>query len=132
MLVYEGFYEDKWNIIWSLIESCFDFKVVDCVFEVLVEVELFLDFLFWLLSEIDNFNKIYDLVLKVVFDVRNSGVRRKLFVLRVFSEIIWGRRGKMMEFFFEVEKIEVIFFIVFVGEKGKCFFYFGFYYLVIG
>lgn len=132
MLVYEGFYEDKWNIIWSLIESCFDFKVVDCVFEVLVEVELFLDFLFWLLSEIDNFNKIYDLVLKVVFDVRNSGVRRKLFVWRVFSEIIWGRRRKMMEFFFEVEKIEVIFFIVFVGEKGKCFFYFGFYYLVIG
>lgn len=132
MSAYEGFHEDKRNIIRSLIESCSDSEAADRVSEVLVEAELFLDSLFWLLSETDNFNKIYDSALKAALDVRNSGVRRKLLVSRAFSEITWGRRGKTMELLSEAEKIEATSSTVPAGEKGKRLFHLGFYHLVIG
>ena len=132
MSAYEGFHEEKRNIIRSLTESCSDSKTADRVFDVLVEAELFLDSLFWLLSEAANFNKIYDSALKAALDLRNNVLRRKLLVSRAFSEITWGRRGKTMELLSEAEKIEAISSTVPAGEKGKRRCYLGFYQLVIG
>ena len=132
MSAYEGFYEEKLNIIRSLTESCSDSETADRVSDVLVEAELFLDSLFWLLSETANFDKIYDSALKASYDVRNDVKCRRLLVSRAFSEITWGRRGKTMELLSEAEKIEATSTTVPAGEKGKRLCYLGFYQLVIG
>lgn len=132
MSAYEGFYEEKLNIIRSLTESRSDSETADRVSDVLVEAELFLDSLFWLLSETANFDKIYDSALKASYDVRNDVKCRRLLVSRAFSEITWGRRGKTMELLSEAEKIEATSTTVPAGEQGKRLCYLGFYQLVIG
>ena len=132
MLAYETFYEKKQNIIRSLTESLSDAERADRVFDVLVEAELFLDSLFWLLSEAANFNKIYDAALEAARDLGNDVLYRRLLVSRAFSEITWGRRGKTMELLSEAEKIQAKSSTVPDGEKGKRLCYLGFYQLVIG
>ena len=47
MAAYIAFYEDKENIIQSLVEGCSVFKTADGVFDILVRGEMFLDSLFW-------------------------------------------------------------------------------------
>ena len=129
---YEEFYEEKQNIILSLTESCSDSKTADRVFKVLVKAELFLDSLFWLLSEAANFNKIYDSALKAARDLGNDVLYRRLLVSRAFSEITWGRRGKTMELLSKAEEIEATSSTVPADEKGKRLCYLGLYQLVIG
>ena len=133
MSAYEKFYEEKQSIILSLNESYSNSQTADRVIGVLVKAELFLDSLFWLLSEAANFNKIYDSALEAVRDGHGNDVLyRRLLVSRAFSEITWGRRGKTMELLSEAEEIEATSSSVTSGEKGKRLCYLGFYQLVIG
>lgn len=132
MSAYEEFYEEKQNIIRSLTESCSNSSTADRVFQVSVKAELFLDSLFWLLSEAANFNKIYDSALKAARDLGNDVLYRRLLVSRAFSEITWGRTGKTMELLSEAEEIQANSSSVTADEKGKRLCYLGFYQLVIG
>ena len=133
MSAYEEFYQEKQNIIRSLTESCSDSKTADRVFDVLAKAELFLDSLFWLLSEAANFNKIYDSALEAARDGHGNDVLyRRLLVSRAFSEITWGRRGKTVALLSEVEEIQAKSSSVTAGEKGKLLCYLGFYQLGIG
>ena len=58
MQAFIDFYEEKQNIIESLIESCSDPETCDVAFGVLTKAEIFLDSLFW--CEGNVFFKIYD------------------------------------------------------------------------
>lgn len=102
MFVFIKFYEEKKSIIESFIESCFDFNVVDDVFDVLVIVELFLDMFLW--REGIMFFKIYDLVLEEFYKQGENIFYRKLFVFKVFGQIKWIKFGKMLFFFNEVKE----------------------------
>lgn len=102
MFVFINFYEEKKSIIESFIESCFDFNVVDDVFDVLVIVEQFLDMFLW--REGIMFFKIYDLVLEEFYKQGENIFYRKLFVFKVFGQIKWIKFGIMLFFFNEVKE----------------------------
>ena len=70
MQAFIDFYEEKQNIIESLMESCSDPKTCDVAFGVLTKAEIFLDSLFW--CEGNVFFKIYDHATK-----KSSGVWRE-------------------------------------------------------
>ena len=132
MSAFLDFYEDKQSIIQCLIESCSDSQTASGVFHVLVKAELFLDSLFWLLSESANFNLIYDSATKAAENFENSAFYRRLLVSRAFSELTWGKRGKTMELLSEAEEHQARSSSVTAGEKGKRLCYLGFYQLVTG
>ncbi|KAL9968432.1 hypothetical protein ACROYT_G026809 [Oculina patagonica] len=127
---YIGFYEEKESIIQSLTESCYDAETASGVFDILVKAELFLDSLFWLLSEAANFEKLYDSAVKAANDLENSVFYRRLLVSRAFSEIAWGTRGKTMQLLSEAKQLQATSSTVTAGEKGKWLCYQGFYQLV--
>ena len=64
MAAYTEFFENKKNIIESLVDSCFDSERADSVYDVLVKGEIFLDSLFWNTNEAQNFFHIYDSAIK--------------------------------------------------------------------
>ena len=86
MDAYIAFYEDKESIIQSLVEGCFDSKTADTVFEILVKGELFLDSLFWTVSESKNFDDIYDAAIKAANLHGNEKYHRQLLTSKAFAE----------------------------------------------
>ena len=58
MQAFIDFYEEKQNIIQSLMESCSDPKTCDVAFGVLTKAEFFLESLFWCEGKV--FDKIYE------------------------------------------------------------------------
>ena len=129
---FNDFYKEKESIIQSLVEGCADSRTADSVFDVLVKAELFLDTLFWLLSEAANFNKIYDAAVNAAKDLGNSVVHSRLLVSRAFSEITWGTRGKTHQLLSEAKEIQATSSSINANDKGKHLCYLGFYQLVIG
>ena len=90
-----AFFEDKRNIVQSLIEGCSDAKTADSVFDVLVKAELFLATLTW--SERTNFIDIYDSALKASNLHENDKYYRQLLTSKAFSEVTWGPEGNTMQ-----------------------------------
>ena len=132
MSAYIAFYEDKQLFVQSLFEGCSDSKTADVVFDVLVKAELFLDSLFWILSEAGNFNRIYDSALKAASRLRKTTYYRRLLVSRAFSEVIWGARGITMQFLSKVSEIQPAPPPVSSDEEAKHLCYLGIHYLTIG
>ena len=129
MDAYIAFYEDKDSIIQSLVEGCFDSKTADTVFEILVKGELFLDSLFWTVSESKNFQHIYDASIKAANLHGNEKYHRQLLSSKAFGQVTWGRKGQTNHLLSEVKVLQAASSVVFNQEKGKCFCYLGICYL---
>ncbi|CAH3026870.1 unnamed protein product [Porites evermanni] len=129
MDAYIAFYEDKESIIQSLVEGCFDSKIADTVFDILVKGELFLDSLFWTASEGKNFDDIYDAAIKAANLHGNEKYHRQLLTSKAFAEATWGRKGKTNQLLSEVKVLQAASSLVSNQEKGKSFCYLGICYL---
>ena len=125
MSAFIAFYEDKQSIVQSLIEGCSSSKTADGVFDVLVKAELFLDSLFWISNEADNFDKIYDSALKAANVLEKRVFYRRLLVSRAFSEVTWGAGGSAMQLLSEAREILAKSSPVASDEKGKYLCYSG-------
>ena len=129
MQAYIEFYENKEHFIESLIEGCSNSKTADNVFNVLVKAELFVDSLFWTLSEAGNFNKIYDSALKAARFLEKDVYYSRLLASRAFSEVTWGAIGISMRFLSKVSEIQATSSTVPSDERAKYLFYFGIFQL---
>ena len=129
MDAYIAFYEDKENIVQSLVDGCFDSKTADTVFDTLVKGELFLDSLFWTASEAKTFDDIYDAAIKVANQHGNEKYHRQLLSSKAFSQVTWGRKGQANYLLSEVKVLQAASSLVSNQEKGKCFCYLGICYL---
>ena len=127
--MYIAFHEDKESIIQSLVEGCFDSKTADTVFEILVKGELFLDSLFWTVSESKNFQHIYDASIKAANLHGNEKYHRQLLSSKAFAQVTWGRKGKTNHLLSEVKVLQAASSLVSNQEKGKFFCYLGICYL---
>ena len=123
MSAFVEFYEEKKNIIQSLLESCFDPKTCEVVFGVLVKADLFIDSLFWCEPEIiDN---IYDSATEVAKKFGNHVFYRQLLVSLAFTEVCWGTRGRTMKLLSEAADNQVSSSSFLAGNKGKLLCYRG-------
>ena len=94
MQAFIDFYEEKQNIVQSLMESCSDPKTCDVAFGVLTKAEIFLDSLFW--CEGNVFFKIYDHATKKAQAFGESVFYSQLLVSLAFGEVTWGIHGRSM------------------------------------
>ena len=94
MQAFIDFYEEKQNIIQSLMESCSDPKTCDVAFGVLTKAEIFLDSLFWCEGKI--IDKIYDHATKEAQAFGKSVFYSQLLVSLAFTELTWGIDGRSM------------------------------------
>ena len=94
MAAYIEFYENKENIIESIVKTCSDSQRADSVYDVLVKGEIFLDLLFWNTSEAKNFFHIYDSAIKAANLQRKDTYYRQLLSSRAFGEVALGRKGR--------------------------------------
>ena len=123
MSAFLEFYEEKKNIIQSLVESCSDPKTCEVVFVVLMKAELFLDSLFWCEGEIiDN---IYDTATEAAKKLGKHVFYRKLLVSLAFAEASWGAGGRTMKLLFEAADNQVSSSPFLEGNKGKLLCYRG-------
>ena len=105
MSAFVEFYEEKQNIIQSLIETCSDPKTSDVVFGVLIKAELFLDALFWCEGEI--FSKIYDSATEAAKKFGKHVFYRQLLVSLAFGEMCWRSGGRTMKLLSEAADKQV-------------------------
>ena len=94
MQAFIDFYEEKQNIIESLMESCSDPKTCDVSFGVLTKAEIFLDSLFWCEGKI--IDKVYDHATKKVQAFGKSVFYSQLLLSLAFGEVTWGIHGRSM------------------------------------
>ena len=94
MQAFIDFYEEKQNIIQSLMESCSDPKTCDVAFGVLTKAEFFLDSLFWCEGKI--IDRIYDHATKEAQAFGKSVFYSQLLVSLAFGEVTWGTHGRSM------------------------------------
>ena len=94
MQAFIDFYEEKQNIIQSLMESCSDPETCDVAFGVLTKAEIFLDSLFWCEGKV--FFKIYDHATKKAQAFGKSVFYSQLLVSLAFSEVTWRIHGRSM------------------------------------
>ena len=132
MSAFIAFYEDKQSIVQSLIDGCLDSETADCVFEVLVKAEMFLDSIFWTHPEAKNFDLIYDSALKAASSHGKTFYYRRLLASKAFSEITWGVEGMSLQLLSEVNEIGDAIYPLSSDEKAKYLCYFGICQLVIG
>ena len=92
MAAYIEFYENKKNIIESVIESCLDSERADSVYDVLVKGEIFLASLFFI--EAKNFIHVYDTAIKAAKQQKKDKYYRQLLSSRAFVEVTWGRKNE--------------------------------------
>ena len=130
MAAYIGFYENKTNIIESVVESCLDSERADSVYDVLVKGEIFLDSLFWNTSEAGNFYYIYDTAIKAADLQKKDKYYRQLLSSRAFCEVTWRRKGKTRYLLSKVNELQIAASIVPNLEKGKYLCYMGIYHFV--
>ena len=130
MAAYIEFFENKKNIIESLVESCFDVEKADSVYDVLVKGEIFLDSLFWNASEAKNFFHIYDTAIKAANQQGKDEYYRQLLSSVAFGEVTWGRTGKTRHLLSTVNELQTAASIVTNLEKGKYLCYMGIYHFV--
>ena len=130
MAAYMEFFENKKNIIESLVESCFVFERADSVYDVLVKGEIFLDSLFWNTNEAQNFFHIYDSAIKAAKLQGKGKYYRQLLSSIAFGEVTWGRKGKTRHLLSKVNELQTAAPIVPNLEKGKYLCYMGIYHFV--
>ena len=94
MQAFIDFYEEKQNIIESLMESCSDPKTCDVSFGVLKKAEIFLDSLFWCEGKI--IDKIYDHATEKAQAFGKSVFYSQLLLSLAFGEVTWGIHGRSM------------------------------------
>ena len=130
MAAYIEFYENKKNIIESILESCLDSERADSVYDVLVRGEIFLDSLFWNTSEAKNFLHIYDSAIKAAKLQGKGKYYRQLLSSIAFYEVTWGRKGKTRHLLSKVNELQTAASLVPNLEKGKYLCYMGIYHFV--
>ena len=94
MQAFIDFYEEKQNIIQSLMESCSEPKTCDVAFGVLTNAEIFLDSLFWCEGKI--IDEIYDHATEKAQAFGKSVFYSQLLLSLAFSEVTWGIHGRSM------------------------------------
>ena len=94
MQAFIDFYEEKQNIIQSLMESCSDPKTCDVSFGVLTKAEIFIDSLFWCEGKI--IDKIYDHATGKAQAFGKSVFSSQLLLSLAFTEVTWGIHGRSM------------------------------------
>ena len=125
MQAFIDFYEEKQNIIQSLMESCSDPKTCDVAFGVLTKAEIFLDSLFWCEGEV--IEKIYDRATKEAQVFGKSVFYSQLLVSLAFAEVTWGINGRSMTMLSKAEGLSLS-----VDDKRKILCYRGICQLVSG
>ena len=125
MQAFIDFYEEKQNIIQSLMESCSDPKTCDVAFGVLTKAEIFLDSLFWCEGKI--IDKIYDHATKEAQAFGKSVFYSQLLVSLAFTELTWGIGGRSMTMLSKAEGLSLS-----VDDKRKIVCYKGICQLVSG
>ena len=123
MSAFIDFYEEKRNIIQSLIETCSNPKTCDLVFGVLIKAELFLDSLFWCEGEI--IDTIYDSATEAAKKLGKQVFYRQLLVSFAFTEVTWGIEGRTMKLLSEVDDKQVPCRCISKDNKGKLLCYRG-------
>ena len=123
MSAFVEFYEERQNIIQSLIETCSDPKTSDVVFGVLIKAERFLDSLFGCEGEI--FYKIYDSATEAAKKFGKQVFYRQLLVSLASGEMCWGSRGRTMKLLLEAEYKQESCSSFSVGNEGKLLCYRG-------
>ena len=123
MSAFIDFYEEKRNIIQSLIETCSNPKTCDLVFGVLIKAELFLDTLFWCEGEI--IDTIYDSATEAAKKLGKQVFYRQLLVSFAFTEVTWGIEGRTMKLLSEVDDKQVPCCCISKDNKGKLLCYRG-------
>ena len=88
MPAFIDFYEDKQNIISSLINGCLNISTRDNCFDALTQGILFLDTVLW--SDRASFDKIYDTSITEAKQRTDSSVYNELVLAKTFSEVTWG------------------------------------------
>ena len=133
MSAFIAFYEDKQNIVQSLVDGCSYPETADRVFDVLDNAEIFLDSIFWTHSSATcPFDLIYDSALKAANRYGNAVYYRRLLVSKSFSQLTWGAQGASLKLLREVDEIRQAATPFTSDEKAKYLWYFGMYQLVIG
>ena len=130
MAAYIEFYENKKNIIESVVESCFDFERADSVYNVLVKGEMFLASLFGNAKEAGNFFHIYDTAIKAANLQKKDEYYRQLLSSRAFGEVTWGREGKTRHLLSKVNELQAAASLPSNLEKGKYLCYMGIYHFI--
>ena len=125
MQAFIDFYEEKQNIIQSLMESCSDPKTCDVAFGVLTNAEIFLDSLFWCEGKI--IDKIYDHATKKAQAFGKSAFYSQLLVSLAFGEVTWGIRGRSMTLLSKADGLSLS-----INDKSKLLCYKGICQLVSG
>ena len=105
MQAFIDFYEEKQNIIQSLMESCSDPKTCDVSFGVLTKAEIFLDSLFWCEGKI--IDKIYDHATEKAQAFGKSVFYNQLLVSLAFGEVTWGIDGRSTTLLHEAEGLSL-------------------------
>ena len=125
MQAFIDFYEEKQNIIQSLMESCSDPKTCDVAFGVLTKAEFFLDSLFWCEGKI--MDKIYDHATEKAQAFGKSVFYSQLLLSLAFTEVTWGIHGRSMTLLSKAEGFSLS-----VDDKRKLLCYKGICQLVSG
>ena len=94
MAAYIAFYEDKEEIIESLVEGCSDFKTADSVLDILVRGEMFLESLFRSPSDKNIFDYIYDAAIRAATVFKKEKYLSQLLTALAFKELPYGTQGK--------------------------------------
>ena len=123
MPAFVEFFEEKQNIIQSLIETCSDPKTSDVVFGVLIKAELFLDSLFCCEGEI--FYKIYDSATEAAKKFGKHEFYRQLLVSLASGQMYWSSGGRTMKLLSEAADKQVSCSSFSAANKGKLLCYRG-------
>lgn len=133
MSAFIAFYEDKQNIVQSLVDGCSYPETANHVFDVLDNAEIFLDSIFWTHAGATcPFDLIYDSALKAASRYGNTVYYRRLLVSKSFGQLMWGAQGGSVKLLREVDEIRQAATPCTSDEKAKYLCYFGMYQLVTG
>lgn len=131
MSAFIAFYEDKQNIVQSLVDGCSYPETADRVFDVLNNAEIFLDSIFWTGSSTTcPFELIYDSALEAASRCGNTVCYGRLLVSKSFGELMWGEKGMSLKLLRQVDDIRQRATPCTRDEKAKYLCYFGMYHLV--
>ena len=94
MAAHIAFYEDKEEIIESLVEGCSHFETADSVFDILVRGEMFLESLFRSPSDKNIFDYIYNAAIRAATVFKKEKYLSQLLTALAFKELPYGTEGK--------------------------------------
>ena len=122
MSAFMDFYQEKQNIISSLIDGCSDSSTCDSVFEALIQGMLLLDAVLW--SDRVLFDKIYYAALTKATQLHNMTTYNRLLLAKGFSEVTWrSEEGETLKLL--SSKASEVLACSSDEQKGKVFFCLG-------